>query len=67
MKRIALVALVSIAVLEGCATASADRQSYSVVPQVQVVERSTRKKTAQANYQARPEENPLTGSGGSAK
>ncbi len=67
MKRIALLALASTAVLGGCATSSADHRSYSVVPQVQVVERTPKKKTAQANYQARPEETPLSGSGGSSR
>ncbi|BDG03991.1 hypothetical protein [Anaeromyxobacter oryzae] len=69
MKRTALLALVSLSLLAGCASSGAtgDARSYSVVPKVQVTERVPKKRTAQVSYQARPEESPLSGSGGSAR
>jgi hypothetical protein len=69
MKRTALLAIVSSLLLGGCATSSTagEVRSYTVVPQVQVVEKVAKKKNAQANYQVAPGEAPLTGSGGSAR
>lgn len=58
-------ALFSIALLAGCAGAGAGSTRYSVVPQVQVKVKETRKRVAQANYQAAPQDVPVTGSGGS--
>jgi hypothetical protein len=66
MKRTTLLALVSLSILAGCA-ATGTGERYSVIPQVQVTERTAKKRPAQANYQARPEEAPLSGSGGSAR
>ena len=42
-------------------------QTKSYTPQVEVVVKPPRAKTSQANYQASPEEQSLTGAGGSAK
>jgi outer membrane biogenesis lipoprotein LolB len=68
MKRTALLAIVSSLLLAACAASGpAAEARYSVVPSVQVVEKVQKKRTAQANYQARPGEAPLSGSGGSAK
>ncbi|WP_242394550.1 hypothetical protein [Anaeromyxobacter oryzisoli] len=66
MKRNTLLALVSLSLLAGCASTDGV-QHYSVVPQVQVTERTPTKRPSQANYQTRPEESPLSGSGGSAR
>jgi PBP1b-binding outer membrane lipoprotein LpoB len=67
MKRSALIGLVSAFALAGCSAPAAAGQRYSVVPKVQVTVKPAKKKTAQVNYQARPEESPLTGSGGSVR
>jgi hypothetical protein len=64
MKRIPVVAVVSMFALGACAT-SATRKSYT--PQTVVVVKGAKKKPVQANYQVSPEESKLTGSGGSAK
>ncbi len=63
MKTAALVAVLAIA-LSGCATTE---QPKSYTPKVQVVVKAPRTKSAQANYQAAPQESKHTGSGGSAK
>jgi uncharacterized lipoprotein YajG len=59
-----IVALVSLALLAGCAGSSAGSH-YSVVPQVDVKVKEHTKRVAQANYQAAPQDKPVTGSGGS--
>jgi hypothetical protein len=64
MKRIGLVAVVSLFALSACSTAGTQK---SYTPQVQVVVKGAKKRAAQANYQVSPEESKLTGSGGSAK
>jgi hypothetical protein len=65
MFRLALVALVSVPLLGGCASSSQSR--YTVTPDVQVSMKAPKKKAPQANYRVSPEESKLTGSGGSAK
>ncbi|HEX9401114.1 MAG TPA: hypothetical protein VF912_13470 [Anaeromyxobacter sp.] len=64
MKRIGVVALVSLFALSACATAESQK---SYTPKVQVVMKAGKKKVTQANYKVSPEESKLTGSGGSAK
>ncbi len=64
MKRIVVVALVSLFTLSACATSGTQK---SVTPQVQVVVKGAKKKPTNANYKVSPEESKLTGSGGSAK
>ncbi len=64
MKRIGVVAIVSLFALSACATAESQK---SYTPKVQVVVKGAKKKATQANYQVSPEESKLTGSGGSAK
>ncbi|HTN51567.1 MAG TPA: hypothetical protein VML50_04135 [Anaeromyxobacter sp.] len=63
MKRTLLLATLSAFVLGACAT-SGGGEHYSVVPKVTVVTKGEKRRTAEANYQARPEDAPLTGSGG---
>ena len=63
--RILVLAAASAVALSACATTAEQTKSYT--PQVEVVVKSPRAKTSQANYQASPEEQSLTGAGGSAK
>ena len=67
MKRKILLALVSVGLVAGCASSGgAGEVRYSVVPKVQVTERTPKKKAATVSYQAPPDASPLSGSGGSA-
>lgn len=63
MKRM-IVALASLALLAGCAGTSTGKH-YTVVPQVDVKVKEKKKRVAQANYQAAPQDATVTGSGGS--
>lgn len=58
------LAIAALLALGACATTDAQ---HSYTPQVQVVVKAPKARTAQANYQVGPEESRLTGSGGSAK
>jgi predicted component of type VI protein secretion system len=67
MKRNTLLAIVALSLVTGCASSSAAGERYSVVPKVDVTERVAKKRTAKVSYQGRPEQSPLSGSGGSAR
>jgi hypothetical protein len=58
------IAIAALFAFAGCASNTSQR---SYMPQVQVVMKAPKARTAQANYQAGPEDSKLTGSGGSAK
>ena len=58
----ALLGLVTVLSLGGCASSGATK--YSVTPQTQVVVRGGKKKPAQANFKVTPEESMRTGAGG---
>lgn len=68
MKRPALLSLLAVIVLGACAgPRPAAEARYSVVPKVDVKVKGGKKKAVQANYQAAPEDAPLSGSGGSTR
>jgi hypothetical protein len=64
MKILALAAA-SVVALGACATSEHSTKSYT--PQVDVIVKAPKVRTAQANYQMSPEETALIGAGGSAK
>jgi hypothetical protein len=64
MMRLGLATLGFLFALGACAT-SGTKRSYT--PKTVVVVKGSKKRSAEANYQASPEDAKATGSGGSAK
>lgn len=60
----AALSLIAACALGACATTDPTK---SYTPKVQVVVKAPKARAAQANYQVRPEDAKLTGSGGAAK